>query len=93
MESYYTTYPCKQIKADLMRISDWVVYGSIHQYHSGGNRNPNYSNLYASTAGTRNTGVAGYVLPHAEDNCASTGDHTHQFYESGPYDMWYGKNV
>ena len=92
MQSYYTTSPCKQIKADIFRISDWAPYGYVHQYHSGGNPNPNYSNLYASTAGAANAGVAGYILPHDQDNCYSEGDHTHQFYASGPYDLWYGKN-
>jgi hypothetical protein len=91
-ESYYETYPCKQIETSLMRISDWAIFGYVHAYHSGGNPNHAYWNLFASTAGRQNSHVGGYILPHAQDNCSSTGDHTHQFYESGPSDLWYAKN-
>jgi hypothetical protein len=91
-ESYYDTYPCKEIETSLMRISDWAVFGYVHAYHSGGNPNHNYWNLFASTAGRQNAAVGGYMLPHAQDNCSSTGDHTHQFYESGPNDSWWAKN-
>ena len=91
-ESYYQETPCKQVRADIERISDYALYGTVHQYHSGGNPNHNYFNIFGSTAGVQNSAVTGYILPHAQDNCTSTGDHTHQFYESGPYDSWYGKD-
>lgn len=91
-EGYYQETPCKQVRIDIERISDWALYGTVHQYHSGGNPNHNYGNLFASTAGVQNAMVTGYILPHAQDNCTSTGDHTHQFYESGPNDTWWGKD-
>jgi len=91
-ETYYQETPCKQMRSDIERISDWALYGMVRQYHSGGNANHNYSNIYASTAGSYNSPVAGYILPHAQDNCTNYGDHTHQFYQSGPYDSWYTKN-
>jgi hypothetical protein len=92
-ESYYQETPCKQVRADIERISDWARYGTVHQYHSGGNTNHSYSNIYASTAGVQNAAVTGYILSAGDnDNCVSTGDHTHQWYEPGPYEMWHAKN-
>lgn len=91
-EFFYQEFPCKQVQTNIMRISDWAIYGYVHQYHSGGNPNHNYANLYANNAGYKTSAVAGYILPHLQDNCSSTGDHTHQFYQSGPNDTYYRKN-
>lgn len=92
-ESFYSTYPCKQVQTNIMRISDWAVFGYVHAYHSWGNANPSYFNIYASQSGVQNAHVGGYILPWQQDNCSSTGNHTHQFYESGPNDTWCSKNT
>jgi hypothetical protein len=92
-ETYYQELPCKEMRSDIERVSDWALYGSVLQYHSGGNPNHAYGNVYASTGGVYNEAVAGYILDHSLDNCSSTGNHTHQFYQSGPSDLAYWKNT
>ena len=90
--AYYQTTPCKRIRTDIYKVSNAThLYGYVIQNHSQAS-STNYLNIYASTAGVRNSGVLGAMVPHAQDNCPTTWDHVMQWYVSGQYDTAWAKN-
>lgn len=51
-----------------------------------------YWNIFSSTAGVYSSAVVGTFVPAGQDNCQSTGPHTHQYYLSGDNDTYFSKN-
>jgi hypothetical protein len=90
-QSYYSESPCKRVVADVKRVSDWGLFGSVVNTHSRSSGS-SYWNLYASTAGKFASAVVGSFVPAGQDNCQSSGPHTHQHYLSGDYDTYFYKN-
>ncbi len=82
---------CKRVVARILRISDWERFGSVVSQHTQA-PSSYYANISANSGWRKNSAVVGSFLDPAEDNCYTTGKHTHQHYLSGPYDITYWKN-
>jgi len=92
MNSYKPQTGCYRIESDVMRISDWALFGKVVALHSTRPASTQYANIYSRSSGTQNAAGVGSMVPQGQDNCQSEGPHTHQYYESGPNDDQSGKN-
>jgi hypothetical protein len=83
---------CPGISTEVRRWSNNThLIATIRNNHSQA-ASVNYMNIYASTTGSKSSGVTGAFLDPGPDPCSSYW-HTMQWYISGPYDNTYYKNA